>query len=82
MTTRNTPQRDGEADQRHDARAVEALADAPGGAGVGIAIVASLFVFGQELSSYSLIVAALLAITVLPRYLERALAVQAGTPPA
>lgn len=42
-----------------------------GGAGVGIAIVASLFVFGQELSSYSLIVAALLAI-VLPRYLERA----------
>ena len=42
-----------------------------GGAGVGIAIVASLFVFGQELSSYGLIVAALLAI-VLPRYLERA----------
>ena len=42
-----------------------------GGAGVGIAIVACLFVFGQELSSYGLIVAALLAI-VLPRYLERA----------
>ena len=33
--------------------------------------VACLFVFGQELSSYGLIVAALLAI-VLPRYLERA----------
>jgi len=42
-----------------------------GGAGVGVAIVACLFVFGQELSSYGLIVAALLAI-VLPRYLERA----------
>lgn len=42
-----------------------------GGAGVGIAIVACLFIFGQELSSYGLIVAALLAI-VLPRYLERA----------
>ncbi len=41
------------------------------GAGMGIAIVACLFVFGQELSSYGLIVAALLAI-VLPRYLERA----------
>lgn len=41
-----------------------------GGAGVGVAIVACLFVFGQELSSYGLIVAALLAI-VLPRYLER-----------
>lgn len=41
-----------------------------GGAGVGVAIVACLFVFGQELSGYGLIVAALLAI-VLPRYLER-----------
>ena len=42
-----------------------------GGVGVGIAIVACLFAFGQELASYGLIVAALLAI-VLPRYLERA----------
>ena len=41
-----------------------------GGAGVGIVIVACLFVFGQELSGYGLIVAALLAI-ILPRYLER-----------
>ena len=41
-----------------------------GGAGVGIAIVVCLAVFGQELSTYGLIVAALLAI-VLPRYLER-----------
>lgn len=42
-----------------------------GGAAAGIAIVACLFVFGQELATYGLIVAALLAI-VLPRYLERA----------
>ena len=42
-----------------------------GGAAVGIAIVLCLFVFGQELSAYGLIVAALLAI-LLPRYLERA----------
>ena len=41
-----------------------------GGAAVGIAIVVCLAVFGQELSTYGLIVAALLAI-VLPRYLER-----------
>ena len=41
-----------------------------GGAGTGIAIVVCLAVFGQELSTYGLIVAALLAI-VLPRYLER-----------
>jgi hypothetical protein len=38
---------------------------------VGIAIVICLFAFGQELATYGLIVAALLAI-VLPRYLERA----------
>lgn len=42
-----------------------------GGAAVGVAIVVCLSVFGQELSSYGLIVAALMAI-VLPRYLERA----------
>ena len=42
-----------------------------GGVGVGIAIVVCLFAFGQELATYGLIVAALLAI-VLPRYLERA----------
>lgn len=42
-----------------------------GGAAVGLAAVACLFVFGQELSTYGLIVAALLAI-LLPRYLERA----------
>jgi hypothetical protein len=41
-----------------------------GGVGVGIAIVVCLFAFGQELATYGLIVAALLAI-VLPRYLER-----------
>ena len=42
-----------------------------GGVGVGIAIVLCLFAFGQELATYGLIVAALLAI-ILPRYLERA----------
>lgn len=42
-----------------------------GGGAVGIAIVICLFAFGQELATYGLIVAALLAI-VLPRYLERA----------
>ena len=42
-----------------------------GGVGVGIAIVVCLFAFGQELATYGLIVAALLAI-ILPRYLERA----------
>jgi hypothetical protein len=42
-----------------------------GGVAAGIAIVASLFIFGEELSTYGLIVAALLAV-VLPRYLEKA----------
>jgi len=42
-----------------------------GGALVGLAAIASLFVFGEELSMYGLIVAALLAL-LLPRYLERA----------
>ncbi len=42
-----------------------------GGGAVGIAIVVCLFAFGQELATYGLILAALLAI-VLPRYLERA----------
>ena len=42
-----------------------------GGGAVGIAIVICLFAFGQELATYGLIVAALLAI-ILPRYLERA----------
>ena len=42
-----------------------------GGVGVGIAIVLCLFAFGQELATYGLIVAALLAI-IMPRYLERA----------
>ena len=42
-----------------------------GGVGVGIAIVVCLFAFGQELATYGLIVAALLAI-IMPRYLERA----------
>ena len=42
-----------------------------GGVGVGIAIVLCLFAFGQELATYGLIVAALLAI-ILPRYPERA----------
>ena len=41
-----------------------------GGATVGAVVVASLFIFGEELSSYGLILAALLAI-LLPRYLER-----------
>jgi len=42
-----------------------------GGAAVGLVCVGSLFVLGQELSAYSLILAAVLAI-LLPRYLERA----------
>lgn len=42
-----------------------------GGALVGLAAIASLFVFGEELSMYGLVVAALLAL-LLPRYLERA----------
>ena len=42
-----------------------------GGSLVGLAAVASLFVFGEDLSMYGLVVAALLAL-VLPRYLERA----------
>ena len=42
-----------------------------GGAAVGLACVASLFLVGQELSAYSLILAAVLAI-LMPRYLERA----------
>ena len=42
-----------------------------GGAGLGLASVACLFMFGEELSTYGLIVAVLLAV-LLPRYLERA----------
>ncbi len=42
-----------------------------GGVLVGLAAVASLFVFGEELSTYGIIVAVLLAM-LLPRYLERA----------
>ena len=42
-----------------------------GGAVVGAAAIASLFLFGEELSTYGLVVAALLAL-LLPRYLERA----------
>lgn len=42
-----------------------------GGAAVGIAAIAALFLTGEELSTYGLIVAALLAL-LLPRYLERA----------
>ena len=49
-----------------------------GGAAVGLAAVASLFVFGQELSTYGLIVAVLLAM-LLPRYLERAWRCKLGT---
>ena len=42
-----------------------------GGAVIGLACVASMFLFGPELSSYGLIVAVVLAL-LLPRYLERA----------
>ena len=42
-----------------------------GGAAVGLAAIGSLFVFGQELATYGIIVAVLLAM-LLPRYLERA----------
>lgn len=42
-----------------------------GGALLGLAAVACLFVFGQELSTYGLILAVILAVLV-PRYLERA----------
>ena len=42
-----------------------------GGAALGLVAVACLFVFGQELSTYGLIVSAIIAIFV-PRYLERA----------
>ena len=42
-----------------------------GGAAVGLGAVASLFLFRDELSTYGIIVAALLAL-LLPRYLERA----------
>ena len=42
-----------------------------GGALVGLLAMASLFAFGEELSMYGLVVAALLAL-LLPRYLERA----------
>ena len=49
-----------------------------GGSALGLAAVASLFVFGQELSAYGLIVAVLLAM-LLPRYLERAWRCKLGT---
>ena len=42
-----------------------------GGAAVGFAAISSLFLFGQELATYGIIVAVLLAL-LLPRYLERA----------
>ena len=42
-----------------------------GGGVIGAVVVAALFLLGQELSTYSLILAAVLAI-FLPRYLERA----------
>ena len=42
-----------------------------GGCAVGAVTIGSLFAFGQELSAYSLILAAVLAI-LMPRYLERA----------
>lgn len=42
-----------------------------GGACAGLLAIASLFVFGEDLSTYGLIVAVLLAL-FLPRYLERA----------
>ena len=41
-----------------------------GGAAVGAAAFGSLFLFGQELSTYGIIVAVLLAL-LLPRYLEK-----------
>jgi len=41
-----------------------------GGAAAGVAVVACLFCFGQELATYGLLLGALLAI-FLPRYLER-----------
>ena len=42
-----------------------------GGAAVGFAAIGSLFIFGQELATYGIVVAVLLAM-LLPRYLERA----------
>ena len=42
-----------------------------GGVAVGAVCVGSLFILGQEMSAYSLILAAVLAI-LMPRYLERA----------
>ena len=42
-----------------------------GGAAVGAAAIGSLFLFGQELSTYGIVVAVLLAL-LLPRYLEKA----------
>ena len=42
-----------------------------GGAAAGLVVMGSLFLFGQELATYGLIVAALVAL-LLPRYLERA----------
>lgn len=62
----------GEWEKRIDALSPESwrLWQIVGGAAVGLAAVACLFVFGEELSAYGLIVAALLAL-LLPRYLER-----------
>lgn len=42
-----------------------------GGAAVGAAAIGALFLFGQELSTYGIVVAVLLALP-LPRYLEKA----------
>ena len=43
-----------------------------GGAALGLAVIAALFAFSEELAAYGLIIAALLAMLV-PRYLERVL---------
>ena len=63
----------GEMEKRIDAMPPEKwrLWQIAGGAAVGLAAVAALFVFGEELSTYGIVVAALLAL-LLPRYLERA----------
>ena len=63
----------GEMEKRIDAMPPEKwrLWQIAGGAALGLAAVAALFVFGEELSTYGIVVAALLAL-LLPRYLERA----------
>ena len=49
-----------------------------GGAAAGLAVIAALFSFGQELSTYGLLLAVILAM-FLPRYLERAWRCKLGT---